>query len=142
MKSLDNKCLSFTTSYLLAAFIYFTLSYIDDIFFTSNEPLDSINQMLDEANQSHPNIKLVRQLGTSVAFLDVHIENQNGTLVTSVHHKEVTEPCIVPFKFDHHQHVFNNILIGVLTRAIRSSSTLSAFDEERRFIKLNLFNDR
>ncbi len=62
-------------------------SYIADIFFTSNESLEKINQMLDAANNFHPNIKLVRQLGASVSFLDVFIENKNGTLITSVHHK-------------------------------------------------------
>ena len=122
---------------LLASLIHVIFRYIDDIFFTSNEPLDAINR-LDEANQSHPNIKLVRQLGTSVSFLDVYIENQNGTLVTSVYHKEAAEPYIVPFKSDHPRHVFNNIIDVALTRAIRYSSTLSAFDEERRYIKLIL----
>jgi hypothetical protein len=38
---------------------------------------DVINQMLNEANNSHPNIKLVRQLGTIVSFLDVLLKNQN-----------------------------------------------------------------
>ncbi len=46
---------------------YIMCSYIDDIFFTSNEPLEKINQMLNGANNLHPNIKLVRQIGTSVA---------------------------------------------------------------------------
>jgi hypothetical protein len=59
-------------------------SYIDDIFFTSNEPLEKINQMLDEVNNLHPNIKLVRQIGTSVSFLDLFIERQlNPTLYHS-----------------------------------------------------------
>jgi hypothetical protein len=49
-------------------------TYIDDVFFTSNKPLEKINQMLDEANNLHSNIKLVRQLGTSVSFLDLLIK--------------------------------------------------------------------
>ena len=98
--------------------------------------------MLDEVNQSHPNIKLVRQLGTSVSFLDVYIENRNGTLVTSVYHKEAAEPYIVAFKSDHPRHVFNNIIDSALTRVVRYSSTLSAFEEERRFIKLTLLYNR
>ncbi len=57
-------------------FFYSNTRYNDDIFFTSNEAFDTINQMLDEANQFHPNIKLVRQLGTSVSFLDIYIENK------------------------------------------------------------------
>jgi hypothetical protein len=67
--------------------------------------------MLDEANNLHPNIKLVRQIGNSVSFLDLLIETQ---------------------------HVFTNIIDGALMRAIRYSSALSAFDEERRSIQLML----
>jgi hypothetical protein len=80
--------------------------YIDNIFFTSNQPIDIINQMLDEANSFHPNIKLVRQIGTSVSFLDVFIENKNSILATSVYRKDSTEPYIVPFKSDNPRHVF------------------------------------
>ena len=53
--------------------ISFEYRYIDDIFFTSNESLNSINQMLDEANQSHPNIKLTREIGINASFVDVFI---------------------------------------------------------------------
>jgi hypothetical protein len=94
--------------------------------------------MLDETNSIHPNIKLVRQIGTSILFLDVFIENKNAVLVTSVYHKEATEPYIVPFKSDHPRHVFANIIDTALMRAIRYSSTLSAFNQERRSIKLML----
>jgi hypothetical protein len=94
--------------------------------------------MLDEANTFHPNIKLVRQVGTKVSFLDVFIENNNGILATSVYRKDSTEPYIVPFKSDHPRHNFNNIIDGTLTRALRYSSTLSAFNEEQRLIKLML----
>ncbi len=117
---------------------YILHRYIDDIFFTSNEPLDVINQTLDEANSLHPNIKLVRQLGTAISFLDVFIENKNGILQTAVYHKEAAEPYIVPFNSDHPRHVFVNIIHGALMRAIRYSSTLSAFNEERRSVKLML----
>jgi hypothetical protein len=92
--------------------------------------------MLDEANRIHPNIKLVRQLGATVSFLDVNIENKNGTLATSVYHKEVTEPYIVPFKSDHPRHIFKNVIDVALMRAVRHSSTLLAFNDEQRSIKL------
>jgi hypothetical protein len=84
--------------------------------------------MLDEANNYHPNIKLARQIGTSVRFLDAYIENKNGLLATSVYRKEVTEPYIVTFKSDHPRHIFMNIIDGAV----------SAFDHERRSIKLML----
>ena len=48
---------------------------------------------------------------------------------------------MVPFKSDHPRHVFNNIIDVALTHAIRYSSTLAAFDAERRFIKLILLHN-
>jgi len=113
--------------------------YIDDIFFTSNEPLEKINQTLDEANNLHPDIKLVCQIGTSVSFLDLFIENKNGTLVTSVFHKQAAESYIVTFKSDHPRQIFKNVIDSALMRAVRYSSTLSTFHNERRTIKLMLF---
>jgi len=56
-----------------------------------------------------------------------------------VHHKEAAEPYIILFKSDHPRHVFTNIIDGALVRAVRYSSTLPAFDQERSSIKLMLF---
>ena len=105
---------------------------------TSNEPLQVINAMLDEANNIHPNIKLVRQIGTRVTFLDVLINNEGGRLSTSVYHKEAAEFYVLPFVSDHPQHTFRGIVHGALCRPIRYSSTLEAFNNERRSIKLIL----
>ncbi|CAF4676915.1 unnamed protein product, partial [Rotaria socialis] len=116
--------------------------YVDDIFFTSNDSLESIDQMLDEANNFHPNIKLVRQIGRSVPFLDVLIENRKGTLTISVYHKEAAEPYVVPFGSDHPGHVFRNTADTAITRAVRYSTTLSEFEEEIREMKLMfLYNE-
>ncbi len=93
-------------------------SYIDDILFTSNESLEKINQMLDKANNLHPNIKLVRQIGTNVSFLDLFIENKKGILITSVFHKQAAEPYIVPFKSDHPRQIFKNVIDAALKRAV------------------------
>jgi hypothetical protein len=93
---------------------------------------------LDEAHDYHPNIKLTRQIGKTVPFLDVLISNNNGILSTSVYHKPASEPCVVPFLSDHPRHVFSNIIEGALFRAIRYSSTLELFDDERRHIRLML----
>jgi hypothetical protein len=113
-------------------------SCIDDVFFTSNEPLEKINRILDEANSLRPNTKSLRQIGTSVSFLDLFIENKNGTLITSVFHKQAAEPYIVPFKSDHPRQIFKNVIDAAVKRAVRYLSTLSAFNAERRSIKLIL----
>ncbi|CAF4107698.1 unnamed protein product [Rotaria magnacalcarata] len=110
--------------------------YVDDIFFTSNDSLESIDQVLDEANNFHPNIKRVQQIGRNVPFLDVFIQNSNGVLKTSLYHKEAAEPYVVPFGSDHPGHVFRNTVDTAITRAVRYSTTLSEFEEEIRQMKL------
>ncbi|CAF4619686.1 unnamed protein product, partial [Rotaria socialis] len=106
--------------------------YVDDIFFTSNDSLECIDQMLDEANNFHPNIKLVRQIGRSVPFLDVLIENRKGTLTTSVYHKEAADPYVVPFGSDHSGHVFRNTVDTAITRALLTTSTATTYDKVTR----------
>ena len=127
-----------TVNEVRALVYYFPIRYIDDVFFTSNESKDTIEEMLANAQRFHRNIKLISELGLSVTFLDLRIENKNGILVTSVYHKETSEPYVVPFKSDHPRHTFGGIVQGKLARAVRYSSTLKMFDVERRAIKLLL----
>ncbi|CAF1097900.1 unnamed protein product [Rotaria magnacalcarata] len=75
--------------------------YIDDIFLTSNDSTESPRDTLENANKYHLNIKLTHEIGSCVSFLDVQINNQDGNIITSVYHKEASEPYIVPFKSDH-----------------------------------------
>ena len=119
------------------SFLNVCLRYIDDVFFTSNESPEMIERILDEANQYHANIKLTEDVGKCVNFLDVCITNTNGTLSTSVYHKEVAEPPVIPFKSDHVRHTFRNIIRGVLVRAMRYSSTLEIFDKGASLRSIN-----
>lgn len=106
---------------------------------TSSESLDTLNQMLNELNHLHSNIKLLHQIGTCVSFLDVCIENKDGILVTSVFHQVTAKSYILlPFNSDHPRHVFANIIDNALLRAVRYSSTLSTFQKEQRSLKLML----
>ncbi|CAF3467602.1 unnamed protein product [Rotaria socialis] len=112
--------------------------YIDDIFFTFNEPKATIEEVIKKANAFHPNIKLEANIGSCVSFLDLLINNKNGILFTSVYHKPAAEPCVVPFISDHPRHVFSNIIQAALLRAVRYSTTLDIFEKERRAIRLML----
>ncbi|CAM4940675.1 unnamed protein product, partial [Rotaria socialis] len=112
--------------------------YIDDTFFTFNEPKEKMEALIKRANEFHPNIKLEATIGSCVSFLDLLINNNNGILRTSVHHKPVAEPCVVPFISDHPRHVFSNIIQAALLRAVRYSSTLDIFEKERRAVRLML----
>ena len=107
-------------------------------FFTSNESIDQINQILEEANNRDSNIKLTSTIDNPNSFLDVKINNIANSLITSVHHKEAAEPYVVPFQSDHPRHVFVNIIECALLRALRYSSTIEEFNHERRAIKLML----
>lgn len=117
---------------------HLNFSYIDDVFLTSNASIERLTQILGDANNYHPNIKLSHQIGNSVSFLDLKITNDNGNFITSVHHKDAAEPYVVPFQSDHPRHIFENLIQVALLRALRYSSTLKQFNEERRFIKLML----
>jgi hypothetical protein len=68
----------------------------------------------------------------------VLITNNDGQLTTSVYHKVAAEPHVLPFLSDHPRHTFVNIVRTAVTRAIRYSSTLGAFHDERRAIELTL----
>jgi len=112
--------------------------YIDDVFFTSNESIEIIQQLLEDANTWHPNIKLKAQIGTSLPFLDVLVSNREGILHTAVYHKPSAQPYVVPFISDHPRHTFANIIQTALIRAIRYSSTFETFIKEQIAVELML----
>ena len=108
------------------------------MFFTSNQSVAAIQQILFEANQFHPNIKLTSNVGKSVAFLDVHVTNEDGQFVTSIYCKDSAEPYMIPFKSDHPRHMFGSIIRGTLTRGLRYSSTVQLFNMATRKIRQKL----
>ncbi|CAF3780799.1 unnamed protein product, partial [Rotaria sp. Silwood1] len=112
--------------------------YIDDIFMTWNKSEKALQDILDEANTWHPNIKLEYKISRSLPFLDVFLTNNHGILSTSVYHKPSAEPSVVPFISDHPSHTFANIIKTGLTRAVRYSSTFEIFNNERLYVKLTL----
>ncbi|CAF1627964.1 unnamed protein product [Adineta ricciae] len=112
--------------------------YIDDVFMTWNRTEEELRQLLNDANEWHPNIKLDYQIGKSLPFLNVLVTNNNGILTTSVYHKPAAEPYVVPYTSDHPRHVFGNIIQSALNQAMRYSSTFENFQKEQRYIRLKL----
>ena len=76
------------------------------------------------------NIKIVSHIATSVASLDVTINNENGRLRTSVYHKSAAEPYILPFTSGHPRHIHRNIPYVALLRAARLRSNVEDFNAE------------
>ncbi|CAF3160913.1 unnamed protein product [Rotaria sp. Silwood2] len=109
--------------------------YIDDVFFTSNESEGKVKELLEAANNFHPNIKLEYNIEKSVPFLDVLVQNNHGILASSIYHKPSAQPTVVSFSSDHPRHVFRNVIQTALTRAVRYSSSFEIFNNERRAIR-------
>ena len=106
---------------------------------TSNKAVDVIHDQLDWMNKKdEQHIRITYAVGLSVEFLDVHVENVNGALVTSVFHKPAAEPYVLPYSSDHPRHVHVNIPYEALLRAARLCSNVYAFDRERLGIEMVL----
>ena len=79
--------------YFIDSNISFLNRYIDDVFMTTNS-LHQINVQLNKIEKKDENIRITRSIGSTVEFLDVLVENNNGQLRTSVFHKPAAEPYI------------------------------------------------
>ncbi|CAF1623403.1 unnamed protein product [Adineta steineri] len=112
--------------------------YIDDVFMTTNLPLNQINILLDQVNNADANINITRSVGSTAEFLDVSVFNNEGQLKTTVFHKPAAAPYILPFLSDHPRHVHRNTIKGALYRAVRLCSHVKDFDQERLHIELTL----
>ncbi len=103
---------------------------------TSNLPIEQINLLLDVVSKQDENIQITRTIGSTVEFLDVSVNNNQGQIKTNVFHKPVAELYIVPFLSDHPRRIHRNIIKGALLRAVRLCSEIEEFDKERLNIEL------
>ena len=124
--------------FYFVAFLFLN-RYIDDVFMTTNS-LNQINIQLNKIEKKDENIRITRSIGSTVEFLDVLVENNNGQLTvrTSVFHKPAAEPYILPFLSDHPRHIHRSTIKGRLLRAARLCSQVEDFDKERLDIEFTL----
>ncbi|CAF1549489.1 unnamed protein product, partial [Rotaria sp. Silwood1] len=93
--------------------------YIDDIFIVINWPARHLLKQIDKWNHFDENIKLSENIGVTADFLDLHIENRDGELFTTVYQKPSYEPYYLPLSSIHPLHMKKNIIFTMLLRAIR-----------------------
>jgi hypothetical protein len=103
--------------------------------------LEQINIQLNKIEKKDENIRITRSLGSTIEFLDVLVENNNGQLRTSVFHKPAAEPYILPFLSDHPRHIHRSTIKGRLIRAVRLCSHAEEFDKERLNIEFTLLSN-
>ena len=119
-------------------YFYLMFRYIDDVFMSTNLQHSQIKAILDTMNQKDPNIRITAKISNKLDFLDVEIENNQGQLRSTVHHKPAAEPYILPYNSDHPRCIHKSCIPGALFRAIRLCSNLDDFVEEYRNIEMNL----
>ncbi|CAF4103023.1 unnamed protein product [Rotaria sordida] len=112
--------------------------YIDDIFIVINWPARHLFKQIDRWNHFDENIKLSENIGSTADFLDLHMENQDGQLITTVYQKPSYEPYYLPFNSVHPLHMKKNIIFTMLLRIIRYCSTFQAYLDERERLRLAL----
>ncbi|CAF4406024.1 unnamed protein product, partial [Rotaria magnacalcarata] len=112
--------------------------YIDDIFITINWPVRHLLKQIDRWNKFDENIKLSANIGSTVNFLDLSIENQDGQLYTTIFQKPSYEPYYLPFNSIHPLHMKKNIPFAMLLRAIRYCSTFQTYLNEREKLRMAL----
>ncbi|CAF3804399.1 unnamed protein product [Rotaria sp. Silwood1] len=112
--------------------------YIDDIFLAINWPVRHLFKQIDRWNHFDENIKLSENIGSTANFLDLHIENQDGVLFTSIFQKPSYEPYYLPFSSIHPLHMKKNIVFTMLLRTIRYCSTFQAHLNEREKLRMAL----
>lgn len=105
---------------------------------TTNETVDTIRIEIERAAHRDVNIKINYVIDSSVNFLDVAIINDDGRLKTTVYHKPVAEPYILPYQSDHPRHIHVNIPYAAVLRAARICSNLEDFNTELVRIDLTL----
>jgi hypothetical protein len=112
--------------------------YIDDLFIMSNVHTDILKALVHFWNKLDENIELTENIGLTAEYLDIRIGNHEGRLVSEVYHKPSHEPYFLPFTSIHMEHIKRNIPFGALVRAIRYSSSYSAFKQEEAHICMAL----
>ncbi len=95
-----------------------------------------ISKQINKWNELDINIKLNHQIDFTMNFLDVHIENRDGILITDVYHKPSHDLYFLPYDSVHPKHKKKNIPSSMLIRAIRYCSTFQGYLKEREFLRL------
>jgi len=117
----------------------FILSYYrckNQIFFTWNQPVNKLHQLLQTIGSEHSYVVLEVEFGSKIAFLNAYIENLNGTLYTRVYHDPSIQKYTLPYVIGNakvaHSHWFRSALI----QAVRYCTSVYDFNQERIYLEI------
>ena len=82
------------------------------------------------------NVHLAINIGRSVHFLNVYIENQDGRLFTRVYHDPSVQKYTLPYVIGHSKVAHSHWLRSALIRAVRYCTSVDDFDQERIYLEV------
>ena len=113
--------------------------YHDTVFLSWQSSYDRLQLLVDELDHQHPDIHIeVIKMGSSVEFLGIQIENQQGKLSTNVYHNPQTPRFVLPYVIGHPRVLYRQWFHWALARAIYACMSIEDFDQERIYIELTM----
>jgi hypothetical protein len=108
----------------------------NQIFFTWNQPVNKLHQLLQTIDSQYSYVKLEVQIGPKIQFLNASIENLDGTLYTCVYHDPNIQKYTLPYVIGNakaaHSHWFRSSLI----QAVRYCTSVYDFNQERIYLEI------
>ena len=108
------------------------LRYVDDTFVVWPHDEEKLDSWLESLNNISESIKLTmeKEVNNKLAFLDVCVEKNNRTLVTSVYRKHTHTGQYLNFNSNHPKHVKIGVAKSLVSRAYKICSTPEALNHE------------
>ena len=111
--------------------------YEQDIFFTWNGSADELQQLSQRIQARDSNIQFEMRIGSSVHYLNAHVENRSGQLFTRADHSADQQPYTLPYVTHHSIEDHSDWLRFALLRAACYSTLVTDFIRERLYLELS-----
>ncbi|CAF4675521.1 unnamed protein product, partial [Rotaria socialis] len=112
--------------------------YQNQIFFTWNQSVDELEQILKSMKSEYHHLSFDIHIGKHLNYLDLYLENRHGLLYSRVHHQPTQQPYTLPYisstgdSIRKHSHWLRSSLI----RAVRYCTTIEDFNQERIYLEM------
>lgn len=112
------------------------------VFIIDNWPERQLHKQVERWNLLDKTNEREASIGKTTNFLDLHLQNKCGILITTVYHKFFSESYYSPFNSIHPVHRKKNNPFAMLLRAIQYCSTFDLFVQERESFRMSFIINR
>ncbi|CAF1249427.1 unnamed protein product [Adineta ricciae] len=110
--------------------------YHNQIFFTWNRTTYELDDFFEKFRNQYQNIQMNVNIGSTVHFIDVHLENRQGTLYTRLYHDPDSQAYTLPYVLDNPIVTHSHWLRSALIRAVRCYISVHDFHRERIYLEV------